>query len=365
MQMGSTVTNINIIIEAQGSPAQATGSATCLVTGPNFVAAGNLNTIGSSISGWTGVTNQLDCVSGTNVEDDTQALLRRQSDLEAQANGPLQAIIEKVSLVTGVTAVIGFENLNEAALQLINFNIAPSSGTFKLVVGGIPTSALPYNATAIQIQNAVQAISGYGVALVTGDMLSGFTLDFNGALGGQPQPLINYTANSTGSTITISFGRPGKSFEIVAAGGTNATIAQTILASKPAGIQTYGNTTVQVFDVYGNPYNISFSRPTEVPFYVTITMVTDYTSANPKFNPNTISTIQQDIVALGNGVGIGGLVIGFGTDGLIGAFNSVLGIVSYTMTFGRSPNPTQNINVQMQPEEQPNFESFNIAVSWT
>lgn len=362
---GSTVTNLQISNSAQGAPAQVAGSATCTQTGPNFVAAGSLNTIGSSISGWTGVTNQLDCISGTNVENDTQALIRRQNDLQAQANGPLQSIIEKVSQIADVTTVIGFENMNEAALQTITFPIAPSSGAFQLVVNGIPTTSIPYNATASQVQTAIRTVSGFSATNVTGDIAAGFTVDFNGSLGGQPLPLMGVENNTTAVSIVLGFGRPGKSFEIVVEGGDDTTIAQTILASKPAGIQTYGSTSVQVFDSYGNGYKISFSRPTQVPFYVVINMVTDLTSLNPKFNPQTISTIQEDVANLGNAAGIGGLVIGFGTNGIIGAFNNVPGIISYTLSFGRAPNPTTNTNVQLQPEEAPNFETFNIQVSYS
>lgn len=366
LQMGITVTNLNIVNEAQGAPAQGIGSATCTATGPNFVAAGSLTVIGSPQAGWSGVNNQLDGVTGTTVEDDTQALVRRQNSLQANANGPLASIVEKVRALTGVTAAIGFENLNEAALQIVSFNLAPISGSWELVVNGTPTSAIPYNATAAQVQTAIRGVSGFTATNVTGSIAAGFTVDFNGSLGGQPLPLMSVTNNTTGAVISVAFGRPGKSFEIVVQGGTNTAIAQTILDSKPAGIQTYGSTTVQVFDALGNPYNISFSRPTAVPIYVTISMTTDLlTSESPQFNPASVANIQQDIVNIGGEVSIGGLIIGFGSNGLIGAFNDVPGIVSYTMYFDRVQNPVSNANIQLQPEEVPVFETFNISVSYT
>lgn len=366
LQNGTTVTNLNVVIETQGALAQAIGSATCTVTGPNFAAAGSLNTIGSSISGWTGVTNQLDAITGTNVEDDTQALLRRSLNLNSQANGPLQAIVEKVRQVTNVITAIGFENLNEAALQVISYPIQPTSGAYQLILNGIVSSSIAYNASASAIQTALRAISGYSNILVTGSRISGFTVDFNGSFGGQPQTLMAVTNNTTGGTVSVAFGRPGKSFEIVVEGGDDTTIATTILDSKPAGIQSYGSTSVLVYDVYNNPYTISFSRPTAVPIYVELVLQTDLTTATtPTFNPQSISTIQEDIVSIINGVGIGGLVVGFGTNGIIGAFNAVPGILSYTLYFDRSQNPTTNTNVQMQSEEVPVAETFNIAVSYT
>lgn len=365
LQMGVTVTNVNIENAQEGAPARGFGSATCLVTGPNFVSAGSLNTIGTSVSGWTGVNNELDCLTGTNVETDTEALARRQLELESNANGPLQSIIEKVTNVIGVTACIGFENLNESALQILSFASIPSMGSYKLIIAGVLTATIVYNADAVAIQAIINAIPGLSAVLVTGNFDVGFTIDFNGAYGGQAQPLTVVTSNTTGVVITPSFGRPGKSFEIVALGGTNSNIAETIFGSKPAGIQTYGSVTQQVFDNKGNPYNISFSRPTPVPVYVAIVLQTDLTDSKPKFNRGSISLIQQDIVTLGNAFGIGGLIIGFGSNGLIGAFNAVPGIKSYTLFFGRNPNPVSNANIQLQPEESPDFQTFLVSVSYT
>jgi hypothetical protein len=357
---------LSVVIETQGAPAQGIGSATCTQTGPNFAAAGSLNTIGTSISGWTGVTNQLDGITGTTIEDDTQALVRRQANLNSQANGPLQAIVEKVRQVANVITAIGFENLNESALQSISFAIQPTSGHYQLVLNGILTPLIAWNANSAAIQAAIRTISGYGSVLVSGSMISGFSVDFNGAFGGQPQNLMTVANNTTAVSIVVAFGRPGKSFEIVVEGGDDTAVATVILNSKPAGIQSYGTTTVQVFDVFNNPYNISFSRPTAVPIYVALVLETDLTTAtSPTFNPQSIQTIQEDIVAIINAVGIGGLVIGFGTNGIIGAFNAVPGILSYTLYFDRNPNPTTNTNLQMQSEEVPVGETFNIAVSYT
>lgn len=365
MQEGSTVTNIEIQSTTAGSPAQGIGSATCSQNGPNFVAAGALNTIGSPVSGWTSVINQLDCLTGTAQESDTAALVRRSANLQSQANGPLASIIQKVGQLTGVTAVEGFQNLNEAALQILAFSSMPVAGNFKLQLAGGITGNIPFNALASQVQTIIRAVTGYGDCLVTGSIAAGFTIDFNGDFGGQPQPLVIITANTTGVTITPTFGRPGKSYEIVVEGGVDTDIANTILAAGPAGIKTYGGVTIQVFDDLNNAYNISFSRPTPVPFYVVINLQTDLGQVSPKFNIGSIQEIIADVVAIGNSVGIGGDVIGFGTNGLIGAFNSVDGIIFYTLFFDRVPNPTSNANVQLQPEEVPVFESFNVKVSYT
>lgn len=376
LQMSSTVTNITISTTTIGAPAQATGSATCTVDGPNFVAANTLTVIGSATAGWTGVKNQLDCITGTNVENDTEALQRRAAELDSAANGPLQSIETKVKLVPNVTQAIGFENLNSAALQQLTFSAVPTSGSFALAILAatgttLTTSAISFSGTSATVQSAIRALSGYANTVVTGSYISGFTIDFNGSFGGQPQNLFSTPTNSlqisgTPITITPSFGRPGHSFEIVVSGGTNLAIATAIFGAKPAGIQAYGSTIVPITDAFGNIYEIGFSRPTQVLIFVTITMVTDLnTATNPQFIPGSVSTIQDDIIAIGNSVPIGGLIVGFGSNGLIGAFNSVPGILSYTLNFGRSASPGSNANIQLAPEEVGLFEQNNITVSYT
>ena len=447
---GSVFTTLNVLNSVIGSKAQAVGAATCTVTGVNPVNAGTLNVIGTPISGWTGVTNQLDCVTGTVVESDTAALNRRSTLLATQANGPLQAIIEKISNnVPGVGSVLGFQNLSEAAIQILTFDSIPSSGYISLVVNGQQTAPIlctTGNPTSGSIQNAIQALSGFGSTLVTGNVASGFNIDFNGSYGGQPIPLILVSGNSTGVNVTFSFGRPGKSIEILAQNGASYVnqIIEQIYESKPAGIQTYGaqifitgNTTYEsavitsasettgivpgmlifgqgvlygatvtsvdnsgdsitisdpvqvgvtgasfqfnyggfVEDAYGNEYQINFSIPTAVPIYIVLSLITDLykTPGNPSsglnpssvFNPATIQTIINDLISIGEAVPIGGKIIGFGTNGLIGAFNSVPGVVDYTLYFGTSESPNSNNYIQLGPEQLAQFETDLITVSYS
>jgi hypothetical protein len=472
LMVGSTVVNMAVLTTgvgtATGAPSQGIGSATCTATGPTVVPAGYLTVIGSPISGWTSVTNPLDCVTGSNVESDTAALARRENDLAVNANGPLQAIAEKVSLVPGVVQAVPFQNLSVAALQILNFSAVPTSGGFTLAFNGgtglqttgtiswqafanvqalyfsavpsggsftitmdaLTTAAIPYTANAAAVQAAihalgstftnavvtgsfsagfffsfgagavqqypisttdsltgatitavpsvqamVNALTSYGPATVQGSFAASMVVAFNGSTGGQAQNITYAPTNTleiglTPIAITPGYGRPGKSFEIVVSDNngeaSNTAIAEAIYNTAPAGILSYGNQTpVPISDTFGNTYLINFSRPTQVTFYVVLNLVTDLTtSANPQFNVGSILTIQEDIAAAGNAFPVGGLVVGFGSNGLVGAFNNVAGITSYTLYFGTSPNPSTNSNVQLLPEQVANFETFAIIVSY-
>lgn len=70
---------------------------------------------------------------------------------------------------------------------------------------------------------------------------------------------------------TDSDGIPGKAFTSLVIGGNDNDIAQCIYENQPAGIQSYGNTSVNITDSHGIEQQISFSRPTPVYLWVKVT----------------------------------------------------------------------------------------------
>lgn len=434
-------TNLAVVNAVMGHPAQAVGSATCTSTGPNQVPAGALSVIGSAQSGFTGVTNQLDCLEGRNLETDAEAIARRAAMLQAAGSGPLASTVEQVLGVPGVTAALGFTNTTAAAQQRLYFATAPTSGAYMLSLGGGLSGPLAYNAMASDVQAALAAIEGYAPIQVTGSAQYGFILDFNGSLGGQPAPLVVVAQDTTGAQLTASYGRPPKSIELVVEGGDDTAIAQAILSSSSGGISTYGapvlqstgspvagssllsmasvanvtpglaifaqglqagtyvagvsgntvslslpalasasnvavtvNHTLYLTDAAGNPQQVSFSRPQSTIIYVSVTITTDRyvvpgdaaSGSNPasKFDPSSVAQIQQAIIELGNAVPIGGTLVAKGTNGLVGAFNSVAGVLDYDLRFDTANPPVNSDRMPLQPEQAPLFTSFTTEVSY-
>lgn len=74
---------------------------------------------------------------------------------------------------------------------------------------------------------------------------------------------------------TDEAGRPAKSIEAYVLGGTDADIGQTILDKKAAGIEPFGAVSVQVLDEGGFAHTMRFSRATEVPVRVRLTLTTN------------------------------------------------------------------------------------------
>lgn len=77
---------------------------------------------------------------------------------------------------------------------------------------------------------------------------------------------------------TDANGMPPHSVECLVYGGTAADIAQAIWDSVGAGTATYGSTTTAVTDSEGNTQYVNWSRPTEIPIYVTASVKYDATA---------------------------------------------------------------------------------------
>lgn len=69
-------------------------------------------------------------------------------------------------------------------------------------------------------------------------------------------------------------GLPPHSIHVIAVGGDDQAIGDAIFLKKTLGATPFGSTTVQVQDDQGIPHDISFSRPTQVPIYVTVNLTT-------------------------------------------------------------------------------------------
>lgn len=84
--------------------------------------------------------------------------------------------------------------------------------------------------------------------------------------------------NDTGSV--DANGLPAHSLSAIVDGGDATEIAQVLRSKKGQGVGTYGATTLVMADSYGNPHPVSFSRPTDVPVFVSLTLrvFTGYTS---------------------------------------------------------------------------------------
>jgi len=345
-------------------------------------------------------------------------------------------------------------------VQLLTFATLPLSGSFRLSYRGELSSLLNFDATAPQIQAALNALPSLSGVVVTGSMGPGFTITFAGADGKQPQPLIVVSNNTTGvlttlvstvegvsqgqvdvtaiefgptqalygtltvintpvfgldsvknieaaivgrnvetdlelrarrantlqvagaatpdairarllnvegvtdalifeniSTVVDVNGRPPKSFESVVAGGDDQDIFDTLWASKPAGIETFGFETGSVLDSMGVSQTVKFSRPTNVSIYCDVTLTVD-----SLLYPATGDDVVRDaIVNFINTRGIGGDIITYPQ--LISVFAGVPGILDVVIRIGKLPSPTTDDNVIILANEIPVTDNLKVTVT--
>lgn len=125
-------------------------------------------------------------------------------------------------------------------------------------------------------------------------------------------------------------GLPPHSFEIYCEGGADSEIAEAIFYVKPAGIQTYGNVSKEIF-FHNNTYNISFSRYTKEIIYYKLTVKPNIGTATTELEKdikNAIINYTASSTKINQSELIGYL------------YNNVTGISSLSnIAFGSSPEP--------------------------
>ncbi|MGL5969396.1 MAG: baseplate J/gp47 family protein [Kluyvera sp.] len=166
--------------------------------------------------------------------------------------------------------------------------------------------------------------------------------------------------NDTGTT--NSLGLPPHSIAAIVEGGDATQIAQTIRGKKGQGVSTFGTTTITVPDKYGNPQEINFSRPVDVPVYasIKIDVFAGYTSL-------IATQMQQAVADYINSLSIGSGVL------LSRVYSPAnLGVVSggnakyYDITellIGRSTESLAAANISVAFNESASCKPENIAVT--
>lgn len=166
--------------------------------------------------------------------------------------------------------------------------------------------------------------------------------------------------NDTGSA--DANGLPAHSISAIVDGGDATTIAQTLRGKKGQGVGTYGATTIVVADIWGNPHPISFSRPVNVPVFVSITL-----RVFPGYTSLIADQIKSTIARYINSLAIG-------DDVLISRVYSPanLGVVSggnaryydiNSLSIGKTVGSVATANIDIGYAEAASCSPANIAIT--
>lgn len=165
------------------------------------------------------------------------------------------------------------------------------------------------------------------------------------------------------TNVTDGDGRPPKSFEVIVEGGADQDIGDTIWASKPAGIESFGDVPVVVVDSEGQQHTVYFSRPEIV--YIHFDVV--YELYNEEMFPsNGEQAIKDAMVAYGESLDVGDNVLLQRFLGPI--YNAVAGLANVTVTVatsvdGITPGAYTGNNVNITASQVAAFATSRISVS--
>lgn len=100
-----------------------------------------------------------------------------------------------------------------------------------------------------------------------------------------------------------AFSLPAHSFEVVISGGLNQAVAEKLFEVKPAGIETHGNTSIQVLDENGDVQICKFSRPSDKFAWIRVSV--NLLNNEEALTSEIVKSIKDAVLAYGNTLNIG------------------------------------------------------------
>jgi hypothetical protein len=159
-----------------------------------------------------------------------------------------------------------------------------------------------------------------------------------------------------------SEGLPPKSFQCVVEGGVVLDIAQAILDSEPAGIESYGNTSVTLDDDQGVPRTIKFSVPTQALIWVKVTRTLDSDGGYPVDGDSQIkkAIVEWALTHYSAGLNVY-------TRDILTPINTIPGLADVLVELGNSrttapPGSYSSTAMTMTLTESPIFDIVRIMV---
>lgn len=168
------------------------------------------------------------------------------------------------------------------------------------------------------------------------------------------------------TSLTDSRGIPPHSIWAVVRGGADADIAEVLLDKTAAGAGWYGSTTVPFADpITGETYDVKFSRPTEIPIYITFVL-----SKGASYPSNGDELIAENTVKFFDGEFYLNNVLlePFGlSDNVVASrlytpANTVQGHSITEIRIGTAPNPVGSADIPIAPDELAGTDETKITV---
>lgn len=175
---------------------------------------------------------------------------------------------------------------------------------------------------------------------------------------------LNYIRVYENRTDTIdAFSLPPHSFEAVVDGGGDQAVADKLFEVKPAGIETYGGTSVSVQDENGDTHLCKFTRPSTK--YAWIRVTVDLLYAEEVLSEQVIQSIRDSVIAHGSSLSIGTDIIPQRFFGPIYNATSGLGGITVEASLTALPGDVPvytTANVAVERAELSEFDELRVDV---
>ena len=355
----------NLSISSQSSPITFLSQDFAPIAAP----INTLVEILTPISGWNSINNPKAGVTGRFIETDAELRIRRNNSIRLLGAGTVESIRARLlQQVPGVTSAFIFENrtMTQEPIDIVLNQDLVTGNTITIVFNTIQTLPIvtfatshldTMNAIAIVIANQPQIAS----AVVGGTANRTITVSMKEAVE-VTITTFSVTGGASQAQAVFKGGRLAKSFEAVVEGGSDADVANKIWLTKPAGIQTFGNTSFTITDSQGEQQVINFSRPT--PIYIWVTVVLTLYSEET-FPPNGQDLVTESINTYGNNLGIGVDVL---LQRVLAQIFNVPGIASGAMQIAATNGPGDSplygtADIPIQENEIAVFDLSRITVT--
>ena len=355
----------NLSITAQSSPMTFLSQDFAPIAAP----VNTLVEILTPISGWNSINNPKAGVTGRFIETDAELRIRRNNSIRLLGAGTVESIRARLlQQVPGVTSAFIFENrtMTQEPIDIVLNQDLVTGNVITIVFNTIQTLPVvifatshldTMNAIAIVLANQPQIAS----AVVGGTANRTITMSMIEAV---EVTITTFSVSGGASQAQAVFksGRLAKSFEAVVEGGSDADVANKIWLTKPAGIQTFGNTSFTITDSQGEQQVINFSRPTPIYIWVTVAL-TLYPEET--FPPNGQDLVASAINTYGNNLGIGVDVL---LQRVLAQIFTVPGIASGAMQIAATNGPGDSplygtSDIPIQENEIAVFDLLRITVT--
>ena len=235
-------------------------------------------------------------------------------------------------------------------------------GAFTCPIGSLNTIVNPINGFD-SVTNLTASVDGM-LTETDSELRRRREINLVTAKGGTVKAVTNALKNVTGVTFAsgtenrtavVSGGLAPHSYSFTVEGGLDQDIADTIRAVGGDGIETNGSVAVTTLDSEGNAEIIRFNRAFIVDLYLIVNITSD--SNYPVDGDNLV---KQILVEFGNNYKNGDDVLNWR---LIGALDSISGIVDIEILQSLSPTPTSSNNISISNTQRVRILTSNITVN--